>query len=166
MHDPVMGDKYTPAVGNDGNFIANVNDDDGAILDSLVSSEAEPPERDELPIVRIDMRPVPTKAIPPIKSMVARTITVAPNTPYQLARANPWRESIHVEAGLNNTSTSNVFYGPSATDVLNPLTRFGFYYTIYDDTRFMYNGDMWIYHMHTDVVTFSILEIITQEVGR
>ena len=168
MHDPVMGDKYTPAVGNDGNFIANVNDDDGAILDSLVSSEAEPPKPDELPIVRIDMRPVPTKVIPAPQRMRASTFNVAQRVPILIANANPHRVELYIDCNIN-TGAATLWLASTRTDVQNPITAYGMWNNAYASANYNYTGELWAMY---DGVTpegfsgLSVMEIITQEVGR
>lgn len=164
MQDPI-DDGYRVPVGGDGNFVADLTDDDGTILDSLVSSEAEPPERDELPVVRLDMRPLASKPIPAIQRMVVRTYTMAPRTPYLIATANPWRERILLSVDTGNAT--DVAFAPTSTEVLSSGSSYISRFNIYGDLNLEYNGELWAMLIDADPLPrLSVVEIISQEAGR
>ena len=166
MQDPIEEDNRLP-VGNAGNFVADLTDDDATILDSLVSSEAEPPDADELPIVRLNLRPLAAKPIPAITRMLTRNVWVPPNTAFLLLTDNPWRTNLRIESSAPIAAQPSFFVAPSRTQVLSRSTAFGWHYAAYDNFELSgYNGELWLFNDMDEVAEIFVMELISQEAGR
>lgn len=148
--------------GGDANFLADLSDDDGAVLDSFVSSEADPPTPDELPIVKLMLRPLASD-IPARKSIRTRTINMAENVPYMLAPASPWRERVVIR--MNKTAT--LLLANNRTAVQDTITAARFGGNSSGEFVINSNDEIWgLSQLTGDTLVVGILEEITEKVGR
>lgn len=99
-HDEGDAVKPTPAL-----------DDDGQVLDSLVTSEAEPPRRGDLP--RDTRARVRGEVLPERVEMRTRSLSLPAGTPYLIAPDSRFRKEISIAALC--TGTVRIGNSPSVT---------------------------------------------------
>ena len=146
--------------GNEANFLADTQDDDGFVLDSLVNP-TDVPEAEDLPVVRIDMRPVPKAEPPKIQRMITRTYYLPQGVPMRIMFANPFRKETIIEIPLSGDFP--VSYASTQEDVVNDLTSFTSSFPAYEFLRLNYNGELWALQSAKQVpVALTLLEIIEQ----
>lgn len=167
--DPMEDYAGGPVVGNDGNFLADVDDDDAQVIDSLVDQAAEPPSGSDLPVVRIDMRPIPKDLPPALTRMVTRTVNLGAE-PLLLLPANAYRSRVSLTAtalteGGAVADTAVLYLAASRTESQSFLTSARVLLGHTDTFDAAYNGELWAYSPNAGT-SISILEYITQEVGR
>lgn len=163
MQDPIEEDKSIP-VGGEGNFLADMTDDDATVLDSLVSSEAEPPDADELPIVRLDMRPLAVEAVPDDVVMRTRTVRAPiPGVAHLLMNANPWRKRAVVR--INKTTT--ILLGESRTAVSSLSTSARFGTNSASEIILNTTGEVWgLIDGEVTDITIGVMEEVVRKAGR
>lgn len=95
-------------------------DDDGQVLDSLVTSVAEPPEGVLLPRARVDNmeRVAPER----LTRLVTRTVSMIAGQSYQIAGEDSRRVSVVISAPSGAEATV-VQVGATAGDLASPVTR-------------------------------------------
>lgn len=160
MSEPNLEWGDVPARGSDANHLADVHDDDAAVIDSLVSQDAEPPTAAELPAV-VQNIPRPKIDKPPRVAMVGRSINLLANQVFQLAAANPYRRRILIAA--NKEATMRL--ADTATKVTQDQELFRVRVSYTGIVELYTTGDLWIRNAGEDV-QYSIMEEITIEEGR
>ena len=160
MSEPILDWGDVPARGSDANHLADTRDDDGTVIDSLVSQVADPPTAAELP-TEVRNVPTPRVARPPRVAMIGRTINVQPNQIFQLAVANPYRRRFVISVEQEAT----VRLADTATKVTQDQELFRVRIGMFETHEFFTTGDLWVRNTGYDV-RYSIMEEITIEEGR
>lgn len=133
-------------------------DDDGQVLDSLVSPDAEPPTPHDVPLVPVER--LERVRVPALTRMQTRTTSLAPGVPYLIAGEDPWRSSLTLGPGEDASGTLRLAGSPS--DCLNPLTSARVYVDSTSSTAVSVPHTGAVYVCAADSISVSIT-VITKD---